>query len=100
MKIPYMTRFYMPRFYLPEISLPEISITRRRALVLGAIAGGLSLAPHYAAAVTRLDITEGNFQPLPIAVPKFVGGAQADSDTASGVTQIITANLQRCGLFA
>ena len=80
--------------------MPEISITRRRALVLGAIAGGLSLAPRYAAAVTRLDITEGNFQPLPIAVPKFVGGAQADSDTASGVTQIITANLQRCGLFA
>ena len=51
-------------------------------------------------AVVRLDITEGNFQPLPIAIPKFVGGAATDDDTAAGVTQIITADLQRSGLFA
>jgi TolB protein len=75
-------------------------MTRRRALALGAVAGGLALAPRYAAAVTRLDITEGNFQPLPIAIPKFIAGAQGDDDTAGGVTQVITANLQRCGLFA
>jgi len=79
---------------------PPIALTRRRALALGAVAGGLALAPRYAAAVTRLDITEGNFQPLPIAIPKFIAGAQGDDDTAGGVTQVITANLQRCGLFA
>ncbi len=50
--------------------------------------------------MTRLDITEGNFQPLPIAIPNFISGAPGDGDTAHGVTQIITANLQRCGLFA
>jgi TolB protein len=64
------------------------------------MAGGLTLAPRYAAAVVRLDITEGNFQPLPIAIPKFIGGAEGDNDTAGGVSQIITANLQRSGLFA
>jgi len=79
---------------------PSLSLTRRRALALGAMAGGLTLLSRYAAAVVRLDITEGNFQPLPIAIPKFIGGAEGDNDTAAGVTQIITANLQRSGLFA
>jgi TolB protein len=80
--------------------IPNFSVTRRRALALGAIAGGLTLSARYAGAVVRLDITEGNFQPLPIAIPKFIGGAAGDDDTAAGVTQIITANLQRSGLFA
>ena len=75
-------------------------VTRRRVLVLGAAAGGLTLAPRYAAAVVRLDITQGNFQPMPIAIAKFIGGGEGDDDTATGVTQIITANLQRSGLFA
>jgi TolB protein len=75
-------------------------MTRRSALAFGAIAGGLTLSARYAGAVVRLDITEGNFQPLPIAIPKFVGGTPADDETAAGVTQIIIANLQRSGLFA
>jgi len=53
-----------------------------------------------ASAIVRLDITEGNFQPLPIAVPKFFTAGQDDGETANAVTQIITANLQRSGLFA
>ena len=53
-----------------------------------------------AGAIVRLDITEGNFQPLPIAVPKFFTAGQDDGETANAVTQIITANLQRSGLFA
>jgi TolB protein len=74
-------------------------MTRRRALVLGAAAGGLTLAARHAAAAVRLAITEGNFQPLPIAIPNFFGGADSDNDTAVGVTQIITANLKGSGLF-
>ena len=53
-----------------------------------------------ASAIVRLDITEGNFQPLPIAVPKFFAAGQDDGETANAVTQIITADLQRSGLFA
>jgi TolB protein len=79
--------------------IPDLSVTRRRALALGAAAGGLSLTARHAAAVVRLDITEGNFQPLPIAIPNFFGGADSDNDTAVGVTQIITANLKGSGLF-
>jgi TolB protein len=75
-------------------------LTRRRALALGALAGALTFTARRAGAVIRLDITEGNFQPLPIAIPKFLAGGQDDGDTANAVTQIVTANLQRSGLFA
>jgi TolB protein len=79
-------------------------LTRRvlglRAIGLGALAGGFALLPRRARAVVRLDITEGNFQPLPIAIPKFFATGQDDGDAANAVTQIITANLQRSGLFA
>jgi len=85
------------KFSRPEISKPAFSLTRRRALALGA--AGLMLSSRYAAAQTRLQITEGNFQPIPIAIPKFIAGTPGDGDTANGVTQIVTANLQRSGLF-
>ena len=75
-------------------------LTRRRTLALGALAGALTFTARRAGAVVRLDITEGNFQPLPIAIPKFLAGGQDDGDTANAVTQIVTANLQRSGLFA
>ncbi len=75
-------------------------MTRRRVLTLGALAGGLTLSARRAAAVVRLDVTQGNFQPLPIAISDFMGGATTDNDTALGVTQIITADLKRSGLFA
>ena len=81
-------------------SRSNLLVTRRRALTLGAAAGGLLFAVPRAGAVVRLDITQGNFQPMPIAITKFIGGGEGDDDTASGVTQIITANLQRSGLFA
>jgi TolB protein len=75
-------------------------VTRRRALALGALAGGLTLSPRFAAAVVQLDVSQGNFQPMPIGLPDFIGGTAGDGETARGATQIITANLRRCGLFA
>jgi TolB protein len=78
----------------------DFLLTRRRTLALGALAGALTFMSRRAGAVVRLDITEGNFQPLPIAIPKFLAAGQDDGDTANAVTQIVTANLQRSGLFA
>src|SRR5260370_18940034 len=57
-------------------------LSRRRAILLGAgaTAGALaSLAPQPAAAVLRLDITQGNVQPIPIALPDFVAPAEAET---------------------
>jgi TolB protein len=76
--------------------------TRRRLLALGAgaTAGALLASRRPARAVLRIDITQGNIQPMPIALPDFVAGGPADAEVAGNVTGIITANLRRCGLFA
>jgi TolB protein len=71
----------------------------RRALALGAAGAALTLAARPSFAI-QLDIFGGNFQPMPIAIPEMIPGSAADADAAHGVTQIITANLQRSGLFA
>ena len=75
-------------------------LTRRRTLSLGALVGGLAVLPRPAKAVIRLDINEGNFRPLPIAIPEFFAAGLDNGGAANAVTQIITANLQRSGLFA
>jgi TolB protein len=77
----------------------EPIITRRSALLAGAAAGGVLLSQRFAAAA-QITINPGDFKPLPIAISKFIGGAEGGNDTASAVTQVITANLQRSGLFA
>jgi TolB protein len=78
------------------------SVNRRRVLLLGAGAAGAlaGLMPRPASAVLKLDVTQGNVQPLPIAIPDFTGTGLPDPQTARAVSQIVAANLQRSGLFA
>jgi TolB protein len=81
--------------------LPYLAPLSRRDLIAGAGAGAaLALASRNASAIVRLDVTQGNVQPMPIALPDFVAGAPAESTVARDVTNIIAANLQRSGLFA
>jgi TolB protein len=72
----------------------------RRVLLLTASAGALLPFASAAHAALRIDITQGQVQPLPIALPDFVGGAANDADVARNVTGIIASNLKRSGLFA
>ncbi|QIB33372.1 Tol-Pal system beta propeller repeat protein TolB [Ancylobacter pratisalsi] len=74
----------------------------RRGLLAGAGAlTGLGLLTRPAEAVLKLDVTGGSVQPLPIAITDFVGGSSPqDVEAGKGVTQIITADLRRSGLFA
>ncbi|MGI8527109.1 MAG: Tol-Pal system beta propeller repeat protein TolB [Pseudolabrys sp.] len=74
-------------------------VLNRRHLLTGAAALAV-VAPRVASAVVRLDITQGNVQPMPIALPDFAGGAPSEAEVARNVTGIISANLQRSGLFA
>src|SRR5690349_3153194 len=74
-------------------------LSRRDALVLG---GGvaLSLAGSRAtSAQTKLIIPGGEIKPIDIAIPSFVPGTPQDAEAAAGVTQVITNNLKRSGLF-
>ena len=75
----------------------SFALTRRRALALGAAAS--AMLPWAALAQVRFDVT-GNVAPMPIAIPDFVGGAPGDTEAARAITQVITANLRRSGLFA
>lgn len=81
------------------LKMPHLALTRRCTLALGAAAGGLALSARYARAVVRLDVTQGNIQPMPIALPDFVG-AGPEAEVAHNVTAVITNNLRRSGLFA
>lgn len=49
-------------------------------------------------AVLEIDITQGNLEPLPIAIPAFTS-ATGDGDIAAQMSQVISNNLNRSGLF-
>jgi TolB protein len=74
----------------------------RRQLISGmASLGVLSRASDaFGQAPKRIIVPEGDFSPLPIAIPNFAAGSPADGEVAVGVTQVITNNLKRSGLFA
>src|SRR5882724_8691720 len=73
----------------------------RRQMISGmaslGVAGG---SVRNAFAQKRVIIPEGDFAPLPIAIPNFVAGTPSDGEVGVGVTQVITSNLKRSGLFA
>ena len=75
--------------------LSTFGFTRRRVLALGAVASASALLARSASAQLKLDITQGNVQPVPIAIPDFVGGTPNDTESARGITQVITNNLRR-----
>ncbi len=65
---------------------------------LGALAGTRSAFGQ--AGPKRIPIPEGEFAPVPIAIPNFAAGTPGDAEVGVGVTQVITNNLKRSGLFA
>ena len=88
-----------------EIEKPRIICSRtrlltRRRLLAGAAGIAAAGLMQPAGAVLRLEVTEGNVQPVPIAIPDFLGGSPADSELARSISQVITADLRRSGLFA
>jgi TolB protein len=60
------------------------------ALVLGGAA-----LPAVARAEIEIDINQGAIKPLPIAIPAFTGAGRG-----ADIAQVISANLERSGLFA
>lgn len=54
--------------------------------------------PRPAHAVLEIDITQGNLEPLPIAIPAF-SSATGDEQIAAEMSQVISDNLSRSGLF-
>ena len=60
----------------------------------------LSLAaPAAAQAQLSVDITRGDIEPLPIAIPDFLGTAANEKDMGRRIARVITSDLERSGLF-
>lgn len=68
-----------------------VKFTKRFAVAVFA----LLLSPLMAHAELRVDVTQGNAQPMPIAVTNFDGDA-----IGAQISEVINANLKRSGLFA
>src|ERR1700722_14217126 len=85
---------------ITSFCLPPLPLSRRDVLIGGAGAAAGLVLPSLAGAQTKLQITEGNVAPLPIAIPDLAARPPADGEVGPGVTQVITNNLRRSGLFA
>jgi TolB protein len=67
----------------------------RAALVVVALM--LMACPAFAQ--LRLDVTRGKVEPMPIAIPAFAGGGGEEAQTGRDMAQVISADLERSGLF-
>ena len=72
----------------------------RMGLMVPAVAVCLLSGTGQATAQVKGTVTEGNINPLRIAVAPFVPGGQQDGQLSAGVSEVIAADLERSGLFA
>ena len=67
-------------------------------LMTALLAGGTFVsAPAHAE--LKIDVTRGQAEPMPIAIPDFMGTSAEDNDLGRRMVQVISANLNRSGLF-
>ncbi len=76
-------------------SLARRTFLRSVALSLPLIAAGTVAAR----AELHLDITRGKIAPLPIAIPDFTGPGANEQQLGRDITQVMSADLERSGLF-
>lgn len=69
-------------------------LTRFLALLLAFTA--LALPAH---AELRVDITRGTADPMPIAIPEFIGAGAQESQVGAQIASVVNADLERSGLF-
>lgn len=74
-----------------------ISSLRSATLLLAFVLVGF--VSTSASAQLQLDITRGNIQALPIAIPSFVGSTGQVDQLSQNVTQVIINDLERSALF-
>jgi TolB protein len=75
---------------------------RSRRTFAGAIAVALAVVLNCGSplhAELRIDITSGKVEPMPIAIPSFPGEAANESQAGRDIAGVVSADLQRSGLF-
>src|SRR5580704_19396224 len=69
----------------------------KKLILLVLLLLGIAVSPALAA--LQVDVTQGNAQPLPIAIPDFVAGAPGDAQAGANIASVVRADLERSGLF-
>lgn len=69
------------------------------AAALAALLGPLMMAPRPAAAALTIDITQGNLEPLRVAIPEFLARTDEERKYAEDIATVLKNNLERSGLF-
>ncbi|MGD9867435.1 MAG: Tol-Pal system beta propeller repeat protein TolB [Hyphomicrobiales bacterium] len=80
-------------------SLFHRSIPGHALLALAALWLGLIAQTPAARAVMELDVTRGSLKPIPVAITSFTGATLDDQQLGMEVSKVITADLERSGLF-
>lgn len=93
----------------PLIAAHVAAVARRAAAALAICVRGAAIVliavaavpawPGPAHALIEIDITRGNIQPIPVAIPDFLGANRSDAKLGADIAGIIQANLIHSGLF-
>jgi TolB protein len=83
---------------LTPSSMPQLRAGRVAGLLLCALIAGTA-ASHRAHAVVELNITQGNIQAMPIAIPDFASDGSIDANAAREISNIVANDLKSSGLF-
>ena len=67
------------------------------ALAAFVVLGVIAAVP--AGAEVRIDITNGQMRPLPIAIPDFAGASGQEVQAGRDIARVVSADLERSGLF-
>ncbi|CCG40038.1 Tol-Pal system beta propeller repeat protein TolB [Magnetospirillum molischianum] len=78
-----------------------IFMSRIRLLAAVAVTLILGLAAFASPtlAEVRIDITNGQMRPLPIAIPDFAGSSGQETQVGRDIARVVSADLERSGLF-
>ena len=68
-------------------------------LVLAFLAGICAMPPTPARAALQIRIDQGVTEPIPLAIPDFLGGANNGGASGRDIAQVVRSDLERSGLF-
>jgi TolB protein len=66
-------------------------------LIFAFLAACATAVPAFAS--LQVDVTKGNIQPVPVAIPDFAAASSSDAAAGQNIAQVIRADLDRSGLF-
>jgi TolB protein len=78
--------------------IPPSRLQRCACLVLCTLIAA-AVGPQRAHAVVELNITQGNIQAMPIAIPDFASDGSIDANTAREISNVVANDLKLSGLF-